>query len=123
MKASITSDDESSNGEYDDSEEESEEEVETERPTFVPRHQRLTILQKNAEEMEEVVREEKRKQEEDQRKLKTRSLVAESLAKLTEFEKDNQGFDSDSGIPDCDDGNLDHVLEVSAIKSLFYTLI
>lgn len=101
---------------------EEEDEVEVERPRFIPKSQRVTILQRDAEELEEIAKEEKRKQMEEERKFKTRSLVAESVAKLSEAEKSETNYDSDSGIPDCDDNLLDNVVEVSrfsASKSQF----
>lgn len=114
---------EDSREDYDseEEEEESEEEEEEEemvRPTFVPKSQRVTIMQKNAEEMEEIERENKKKEYEEQRKQKTRSLVAESIINAANMEKEESKNDSDGDIPDCDDATMDYALEVCSVMLL-----
>lgn len=96
------------------------------RPTFIPKHQRLTLVQEERRKSEENLKEEKKKLEETLRKNKTRAIVAENIRKMSEntYQADQDGNNSEAGIPDCSENDLDDQLEVSSVyRNNYYSLL
>lgn len=86
------------------------------KPVFVPRHNRVTIHEKEAKERDDELLAEKKQQLLEERKTQTRIMVAESIRKNQELEDMHvDDANSDAGLPD-DIDDIDEELEYEAWK-------
>jgi len=100
--------------EYEEDESE-EEEVEDLRPVFIPKSQRITLLEQQAKLKEEEEKIERQKEYDELKREKTRVKLAESLRKLEEKQVEENQIDSDVGNPDNDE-TFDEEIEFEAWK-------
>ena len=89
-----------SESESEESETESESSEEIMKPVFVPRAKRETIIELNRKYEEEERKAEVALQKKEQKKVESRSIVAESIRKLDEKNLLNAVDMSDAGMPD-----------------------
>ncbi len=87
-------------------------------PKFVPKSQRMTLMAEEVKKDENRLKSEQQKLFKEIQKTKTRETVASNIRKFSE-EHATLKYDSDDGIPDCEDNQLDHALEVSRKKKAF----
>jgi microfibrillar-associated protein 1 len=108
-----------SDGSYEtDTDDESEEESGGQmlKPVYIPKESRLTIKEQEAKLLQEELREQEKRFEAEERKNQTRQLVADSILKMNEADKEAAvDNDSDNGLPD-DTDDVDDELEYGAWK-------
>ncbi len=87
------------------------------RPTFIPKNQRITLTEDQRKKTEHSLRDEKKRLEEELRKSKTRAFVAENVRRIAENVdvQNKDGYDSEFGMPDCEDEKLDDDIEVRTV--------
>lgn len=87
------------------------------RPTFIPKNQRITLTEGQRKKNEDSLRDEKKRLEEELRKSKTRAFVAENVRRIAENVdvQNKDGYDSEFGMPDCEEEKLDDDIEVRTV--------
>lgn len=113
----VNSEDES-DGSYETDSDESEEESGGQmlKPVFIPKDSRQTIKEQEAKLLQEEQREQEKRFEAEERKNQTRQLVADSILKMNEIDKEAAvDNDSDNGLPD-DTDDVDDELEYGSWK-------
>jgi len=106
------SEDEESNSEGDSSDDSDDGRVL--KPVFMRKEHRVTVKEQEMQVVREDLKEEERARLGEERKQKSRELVAESIRRHEEEENHVEDADSDAGLPD-DTDNLDD-LELEAWK-------